>query len=116
MQINIQNKSFILLEIQGRIIGQDVLILKTVLEEHIQTLESQNIHPVLIFNMAKVQTIDSAGLGTLITSSTRIHQNGGRTALINVNKSIKRMLIRTNLTSLFDFPKNLVEAIGSSLS
>ena len=41
MQINIQNKNFMLLEVQGKIIGQDALVLKTVLVEHIQALESQ---------------------------------------------------------------------------
>ena len=114
MQVNIQNKNFTLLEIQGRVIGQDALVLKTMLEEHIQELEAQGGTPTLIFNLARAQTMDSAGLGVLITSSTQIKQNGGRTALINVNKGIKRMLIRTNLTSLFDFPKNLADAIAKS--
>ena len=58
--------------------------------------------------------MDSAGLGVLITTSTQIRQGGGRTAIVNVNKGIRRMLIRTNLSSLFDFPKNLAEAIASS--
>ena len=114
MQVNIQNKNFTVLEIQGRVVGQDALVLKTILEEHIQQLEAQDGTPTLIFNMAKAQTMDSAGLGVLITTSTQISQNGGRTALVNVNKGIRRMLIRTNLTSLFDFPKNLAEAIAKS--
>lgn len=115
MQINIQTKHFTLLEIQGKVIGQDVLILKTVLEEHIQGLETQDGTPTLIFDMADVQSMDSAGLGVLITTSTQIRQNGGRIALVNVNRGIRRMIIRTNLSSLFDFPKNLAEAIISTL-
>ena len=114
MQINIQTKNFTILEIQGRVVGQDALVLKTMLEEHIQGLEAQNGAPMLIFNMKGAQTMDSAGLGVLITTSTQIRQNGGRTALVNVNKGIRRMLIRTNLTSLFEFPKNLAEAIAKS--
>ena len=70
----------------------------------------------MIFDMAKTQAMDSAGLGVLITSSTQIRQKGGHTALLDVNKEIKRMLVRTNLISLFKFPKNLREAIVSSLS
>lgn len=115
MQINIQTKNFTLLEIQGKIIGQDALILKTMLEEHIQGLETQDGTPTLIFDMTGVQSMDSAGLGVLITTSTQIRQNGGRTLLVNVNRGIKRMMIRTNLTSLFDFPRNLAEAITSTL-
>ena len=84
------------------------------LEEHIQGLEAQGGTPTLIFNMAGAETMDSAGLGVLITTSTQIRQGGGRTAIVNVNKGIRRMLIRTNLSSLFDFPKNLAEAIASS--
>ena len=114
MQVNIQNKNFTLLEIKGKVIGQDALVLKTMLEEHIQTLEAQNGTPTLIVNLANAQSMDSAGLGVLITSSTQIRQNGGQTLLVNVNKGIKRMLIRTNLTSLFEFPKNLAEAIAKS--
>ena len=114
MQVNIQNKNFTILEIQGRVVGQDAVVLKTMLEEHIQALEAQDGTPTLIFNMSGAQTMDSAGLGVLITTSTQIRQNGGRTALVNVNKGIRRMLIRTNLTSLFEFPKNLAEAIAKS--
>ncbi|MCE2412976.1 STAS domain-containing protein [Candidatus Poribacteria bacterium] len=114
MQINIQTKNFTVLEIKGRVVGQDALILKTMLEEHIQQLEAQGGVPTLIFNMASVQTMDSAGLGVLITTSTQIRQSGGRTSLVNVNRGIRRMLIRTNLNSLFEFPKNLAEAIASS--
>ena len=44
MQINIQTKSFTLLDIQGRVVGQDALILKTMLEEHIQGLERKVEH------------------------------------------------------------------------
>ena len=95
MQVNIQNKNFTLLEIRGKVIGQDALVLKTMLEEHIQTLEAQDGTPTLIFNLANAESMDSAGLGVLITSSTQIRQSGGRTALVNVNKGIKRMLIRT---------------------
>ena len=115
MQINIQTKHFTLLEVQGKVIGQDALILKTMLEEHIQGLETQDGTPTLIFDMTDVQSMDSAGLGVLITTSTQIRQNGGRTLLVNVNRGIKRMMIRTNLTSLFDFPRNLAEAITSTL-
>ncbi len=115
MQIDIQSKNFTLLEIQGNIIGQDALVLKTMLEEHIQELGNQGVTPMLVFNMERTQTIDSAGLGVLITTSTQIRQMGGRVVLLNLNRSIRRMLIRTNLTSLFDFPKNLEDAITNTL-
>ena len=115
MQIDIQSKNFTLLEIQGNIIGQDALVLKTMLEEHIQELGNQSVTPMLVFNMERTQTIDSAGLGVLITTSTQIRQMGGRVVLLNLNRSIRRMLIRTNLTSLFDFPKNLEDAITNTL-
>lgn len=115
MQINVQTKNLTLLEIQGNVIGQDALVLKTMLDEHIQELGTQNVTPMLVFNMANAQSVDSAGLGVLITTSTQIRQMGGRIVLLNVNRSIRRMLIRTNLTSLFDFPKNLEEALTSTL-
>ena len=86
MQIDIQTKNFTLLEIQGNVIGQDALVLKTMLDEHIQELQKQNVKPMLIFNMAHVQTIDSAGLGVLITTSTQIRQMGGRVVLLNLKQ------------------------------
>ena len=39
MQINVQTKNFTLLEIQGNVIGDDAIVLKTMLDEHIQELE-----------------------------------------------------------------------------
>ena len=115
MQINVQSRNFTRFEIQGNVIGQDALVLKTMLDQHIQALEKQEATPLLVFDMANAKTMDSAGLGVLITTSTQIRQMGGRTVLLGVNRSIKRMLIRTNLTSLFDFPKNLEDAITSAL-
>lgn len=114
MQINIQTKTFTRLELQGRVIGQDALVLKTVLEEHIQKIESQEGTPTLILDMANTQTMDSAGLGVLITTSTQIRQLGGQMALVNVNKSISRMVARAGLNALFDFPKDISEAITGS--
>ena len=115
MQINVQTKNFTLLEIQGNVIGQDALVLKTMLEEHIESLAKQDVTPMLVFDMKKAHTMDSAGLGVMITTTTQIRQIGGRVVLLNLNRSIRRMLIRTNLTSLFDFPKNLEEAVTSML-
>ena len=114
MQINVQTKNFTFLEIQGNVIGDDAIVLKTMLDEHIQELGKQDVTPTLVFNMANTKSMDSAGLGVLITTSTQIRQMNGRVVLLNVNRSIRRMLIRTNLTSLFDFPKNLEEAITSA--
>ena len=115
MQINVQTRNFTRFEIQGNIIGEDALVLKTMLDQHIEALEKQEGTPLLVFDMANVKTMDSAGLGVLITTSTQIRQMGGRTVLLSVNRSIRRMLIRTNLTSLFDFPKSLADALTSSL-
>ena len=114
MQINIQTKSVTVLELQGKVIGQDALVLKTMMEEQVQKLEGQEGIPLLIVDMARTQSIDSAGLGGLITVSTQIRQKGGTTALINVSKGIKRVFIRANLASLFEFPKNLAEAMTSN--
>ena len=114
MQINVQTKNLTFLEIQGNVIGDDAIVLKTMLDEHIQELQKQSITPMLVFNMVNTKSMDSAGLGVLITTSTQIRQMGGRVLLLNVNRSIRRMLIRTNLTSLFDFPKNLEDALTST--
>lgn len=115
MQINVQTRNFTRFEIQGNVIGEDALVLKTMLDQHIQALEKQEATPLLVFDMANAKTMDSAGLGVLITTSTQIRQMGGRTVLLSVNRSIRRMLIRTNLMSLFDFPKNLGDALTDSL-
>ena len=114
MQIDIQTQNFTRLDIRGNVIGQDALVLKTVLDQHIQALEKQEATPILVFDMKHAKTIDSAGLGVLITTSTQIRQMGGRIALLNVNRTIRRMLIRTNLMSLFDFPKSLGDALMDS--
>ncbi len=114
MQINIQTHNFTIVEIQGRVIGEDAHVLKTVLEQRIQELDAHPGTPTFIFDMAAIDTMDSAGLGVLITTSTQIRQNGGRIALVNVNRGIRRLIIRTNLSSLFDFPKSRADAIAGS--
>ena len=55
MQINVQSRNFTRFEVQGNVIGQDALVLKTMLDQHIQVLEKQESTPLLVFDMANAK-------------------------------------------------------------
>ena len=111
MKLKIDTHIFTRIDIHGNIHGDDAIVLKTILDSHLDALEKPDGTPILVFDLAGAKSMDSAGLGVFITTSTQIRQRNGRVHLLNVNRHIRRLLIRTNVTSLFDLPKTLEEVL-----
>ena len=56
----------------------------------------------ILLNLANVNYIDSAGLGTLIGSYTTVKRDGGSLKLVNLTKRIQDLLAITKLITVFD--------------
>ncbi len=67
----------------------------------------------LLINMAAVTTIDSSGVGELVSSYTTVTNRGGRLKLENLPPKILGILEITQLISVFDVYDDEDEAIDS---
>ena len=116
MQVNVRNKgSITILDIEGKIIGADALALKSIIDQQIQTLSSEEENLNLILNLERVQMMDSTGLGILVAAYTTIRRNEGRVVLLNLGGNIRSLIVMAKLMTIFDCYNTEAEAIGHFL-
>ncbi len=72
-------------------------------------LSAGNRHFVL--NLAKVDYIDSSGLGQLISIWTSIQNNKGHMTILQPNKRVQRLFDITRLNAVFEILENETEAV-----
>ncbi len=114
MQINIRRKgSVTILDIEGKIIGTDTLALKDAIEQQLEAAPNGKLN--LILNMARVQMMDSSGLGVLVASYSSIKRNDGRIVLLNLGGNIRSLIVMAKLVTIFDRYDTEAEAIASFL-
>jgi anti-sigma B factor antagonist len=70
----------------------------------------------MILDFTGVPYIDSAGLGTLVSTFVSRHKAGRRVALVGVNKRVAKVFEVTRVDSLFLQFKTLDEAIEALTS
>jgi anti-sigma B factor antagonist len=67
----------------------------------------------ILLNLGEVNYIDSAGLGSLISSYTTTKRLGGQLKLVKLTKRIKDLLAITKLITVFETYDNEAEALAS---
>jgi len=80
------------------------------LKDKIHSLVHQGDKKLLV-NLAKINYIDSAGLGQLVGAYTTVTQAGGKLKLVNLTKRIHDLLTITKLTTVFETFDSEQEAI-----
>jgi anti-sigma B factor antagonist len=102
-------KDVVVLEPKGKIMGgPDATLLHDQLHEFID----QNKKKVVI-DLAKVDWMNSTGLGILISGLTTLRNNGGELKLANVTEKIQSLLTITKLITVFECFNSVEEAIAS---
>ena len=97
------------LDLSGRItMGEDGNLLK----DKLQSLLHQNKKAIL-FNLANVSYVDSAGLGAIVSAYTTVTREGGSLKLANVTKKLQDLLSITKLLTVFETFDSEDEAIRS---
>jgi anti-sigma B factor antagonist len=98
-----------ILDLAGKIVlGEGDVQVK----ERIKDLLSDGQRRILL-NLAEVNYIDSAGLGTLIGSYTTVKRDGGSLKLVNLTKRIQDLLAITKLITVFETFDNEAEALAA---
>jgi anti-anti-sigma factor len=67
----------------------------------------------LIVNLAKVEYMDSSGLGELISCYTTLKKLGGRLALLQLNHRLQHLLTITKLYTVFETFETEAAAVAS---
>ena len=88
-----ENGAVTVLDLSGKItLGEDGNLLK----DKLQSLLHQNKKNIL-FNLAQVSYVDSAGLGAIVSAYTTVTREGGTLKLVNVTKKLQDLLSITVL-------------------
>ncbi len=97
------------LDLSGRItMGEDGNLLK----DKLQSLLHQGKKNIL-FNLAQVSYVDSAGLGAIVSAYTTVTREGGSLKLANVTKKLQDLLSITKLLTVFETFDSEEEAVRS---
>ena len=70
----------------------------------------------LVLNFAKVAYIDSSGLGELVSCYTAMQSVGGTLKLIHLNDRLNKLLVITNLITVFETFDSESAAISSFIN
>jgi anti-sigma B factor antagonist len=98
-----------ILDLSGKIVlGEGDVQIK----ERIRDLLSDGQRKILL-NLGDVSYIDSAGLGSLISSYATTKREGGQLKLVNLTKRVQDLLAITKLITVFDTFDSEKEAVDS---
>ncbi|MDP2960912.1 MAG: STAS domain-containing protein [candidate division Zixibacteria bacterium] len=104
-----EDKGIVILEPKGKIMGGPDA---TILHDSLHELINQGKKKVVI-DLAKVDWMNSTGLGILISGLTTMRNNGGELKLANVTEKIQSLLTITKLITVFETFDSVEQAIQS---
>ena len=110
MNVNVRQAGDVtILDLKGKItIGSGDVALR----QAIQEVMGSGANKVLI-NMADVTTIDSSGIGELVSAYTTATNRGARLKLINLPAKVTDILTITQLITVFDVYDSEAEGVSS---
>lgn len=110
MKIDVQQRQDVtVLTPQGKItIGVGDVALRDAIH---QTLDSGATK--ILVSLAQVTTIDSSGVGELVSAYTSVTNRGGRLKLANLPAKVQDVLTITQLITVFDVYETEAEALAS---
>jgi anti-sigma B factor antagonist len=110
MKVNVrQREGVTILDLKGKItIGVGDVALREAIHEALDAGATK-----ILVNMADVSTIDSSGVGELVSAYTTATNRGGRLKLINLPSKVADILPITQLITVFEVYDDEDEAVAS---
>ncbi len=98
-----------ILEVEGKVtIGKGDVALREAVHQALAEGAKK-----LVLSLGAVTTIDSSGVGELVSAFTTVTNRGGRLKLLNLPPKVNDILQITQLITVFETFDNEDEAIGS---
>src|SRR5215472_14711417 len=112
MSLSIEEKDcegVVILKLDGRItVGKETTALRGTVDT-LNTAGKRN----LVLDLAKVDYIDSTGLGALVMIANSMRKNGGNVKLLNLNRRNIELLVMTKLATIFEIFTDEQDAVNS---
>ena len=110
MRVNVrQREGVTILDLKGKItIGVGDVALRDAIHEALNAGASR-----ILVNLEDVSTIDSSGVGELVSSYTTVTNRGGKLKLVNLPPKVADILQITQLITVFDVYDDEDEALKS---
>ena len=113
MRIHSEKKDeAMVLSVQGRVVGDASLELRREINGWLAEIPAEET-PNIVLNLSKVNMMDSAGLGVLVSSFTSVQKRKGRLVLACLGKGLQNLIAITKLTRVFDIYESVAEALAS---
>jgi len=104
-----EREGVLILDVEGKItIGKGDIALR----EAVHKALDDGARKVVI-RLADVSTIDSSGVGELVSAFTTVTNRGGKLKLLNLPPKVNDILQITQLTTVFEVYDNEDEAVAS---
>jgi anti-sigma B factor antagonist len=104
-----EHDGIVILEPKGKIMGgPDASLLHDKLYEYIDRGQKN-----IVIDLARVDWMNSTGLGILISGYTTLRNHDGQLKLANVTEKIQSLLTITKLVSVFEAHDSVDEAVNS---
>ena len=98
-----------ILEVEGKVtIGKGDVVLREAVLQAIGEGPAK-----LLINLGEVTTIDSSGVGELVSAYTTVTNRGGKLKLVNLPPKVNDILQITQLITVFEVYDNEAEALAS---
>ncbi len=99
----------LILDIEGKItIGKGDVALREAVHKALDDGERK-----IVIRLENVSTIDSSGVGELVSAFTTVTNRGGKLKLLNLPPKVKDILQITQLITVFEVYDNEAEAVAS---
>lgn len=110
MKIDVRQREGVhILDVEGKItIGRGDVALRDAVHQ-----ELANGAKKMLINLQEVSTIDSSGVGELVSAYTTVTHRGGKLKLVNLPPKVNDILQITQLITVFETFGDEDEAIGS---
>ncbi len=104
-----EREGITVLALDGRItVGPEASSLR----DRISTLNGAGTRNVVL-NLARVDYIDSTGLGALVICATSLRKTGGNMKLVSLNRRNIELLVMTKLATVFEIFADEQDAVNS---
>lgn len=104
-----EHEGIIILDLKGRItVGPEASSLR----EKVATLTAAGSKNIIL-DLARVDYIDSTGLGALVMCATSVRKTDGALKLVNLNRRNIELLVMTKLATVFDLFTDEQDAVNS---
>ncbi len=104
-----EREGVVILEIEGKItIGRGDVMLR----EAVQSVLEEGCRKILL-SLGGVTTIDSSGVGELVSAFTTVTNRGGKLKLLNLPPKVNDILQVTQLITVFEVFDNETDAVAS---